>query len=100
MRKLVLCIVAFAAVTLAQQVSAFQSVSWTDNEGTFILDLDASTWSFNEMSGGIGSVEESNGAIFFDGFGEAGVMGYVFGNEGRAIVQTNNGTFLVSGPIR
>ncbi|HEU4388013.1 MAG TPA: hypothetical protein VFV34_09470 [Blastocatellia bacterium] len=89
----------FAALIATQNARAFQTVSWTDTEGTFVLDTSNATWSCGTMSGGVNSLEDVNGAIYFEGSGDAGVYGYVFGNQGTAFVQSNTGTMVVSGPI-
>lgn len=100
MRRLIIAIVALAAIATAQIVRAADSMSWTDNEGTFVLNLAKSDWSFGQMSGQLGSVEQIDGAVYFDGSGDAGVSGYVFGDQGVAFIQSNTGTFTVTGTVR
>ena len=100
MRKLILSIAVLVVLATAQVVLAFTPISWTDDEGTFVLDVNRSTWSFGAMSGSLSSVEQSDNVIFFEGGGDAGVFGYVFGDQGRAVLQTNTGTITVTGAVQ
>src|SRR5262245_22465916 len=99
-RKLILAITMLVALATVQYVQAFAAISWTDDEGTFVLDIEHSNWSFGQMRGSLNSVEEADGLIYFEGSGEAGVSGWVAGSHGRVVIQTNSANMVVSGSVQ
>ena len=100
LKKFILTLAVVCAFVITDGVEAFQSISWTGDAGTFVVDLSAGTWSFGNMHGNVNGVEDlGEGALLFDGSGDASVMGQIFGDQGQARLESNNGVITVAGPI-